>query len=78
VERILDRIGNETNDSERKFENYFIGNRIRNANDDFNKTLIAICDGSITEYKELKRGLIEDYIIKLDNYVSKIELLNKK
>tara|TARA_R110000868_G_scaffold30354_4_gene112452 strand:+ start:547 stop:696 length:150 start_codon:yes stop_codon:yes gene_type:complete len=45
--------------------------------DDFEKTLLVICGGDVVQYKELKKMTIEDYIIKLDNFVSSIELQTK-
>lgn len=74
---ILERIGSSADDSKRKFEEYFIANRLKQKQNDFDKTLLAICNGDVTQYKELKKSTIDDYIVKLDSFVSSIEAKQK-
>jgi hypothetical protein len=50
---------------------------LKQKNDDFNKTLLAICGGDVVQYKELKKSTIEEYIVKLDSFVSSIEAKQK-
>lgn len=39
---------------------------------------MAICDGDMTNYEQIKRLSVEDYLIKLSNFVDKIEPYLKK
>lgn len=38
---------------------------------------MTVCEGDVAQYSQIKSGTCELYIIKLDNFVSKIERANK-
>jgi len=45
---------------------------------DFEKQIMILAGDSIIEFNELKKSSVSHYLAKFENYISKIEALNKK
>lgn len=43
-------------------------------NQDTKESLMIVAGGNVTEYKELKRLSIEDFIVRYNGYISELEL----
>ena len=76
--RILERIDTTTKSTTGSAkDNLFIGNRLKKIRDDFYGGLMILAGGDILQYNELKKISVNDYLIKLDDFVTRLEV-NKK
>ena len=76
--RILERIDTTTKSTSGSTkDNLFIGHRLKKIRDDFYGGLMILAHGNILEYNELKKISVNDYLIKLDDFVTRLEV-NKK
>ena len=75
---ILDRINDKTEAIKKDFTDHFIRTRFKKRTDDFERSLMILSGGDVIQYKELKRININEYLVKLDNFVSSIESQIKK
>jgi hypothetical protein len=48
------------------------------AKEDFDKHLLMICSGDISEYQLLRSSTVKTYLIKLEDFVRKMEVSNKR
>ena len=53
-------------------EDLFIRHRIKKSREDTEKGLMILCGGDITQYHQLKRSTILEYINKLDNFADSL------
>lgn len=71
VERTLDRLTSGTDEPDKESAIFEIRTKIRKRSEDRQKSLLIICDGDVSQWQELKKCTVEDYLIKLDNFVSR-------
>lgn len=53
-------------------EDLFIRHRIKKGREDTEKGLMILCGGDMTQYNQLKRSTVLEYINKLDNFAESI------
>ena len=75
---ILERIDNSTKGPDRSpKDNLYIGTRLKRIRDDFYGGLMILAGGDIIQYNELKKISVNDYLLKLDDFVSRLEVRKK-
>ena len=75
---ILDRVDSSTKSPDRSTkDNLYIGARLKRIRDDFYGGLMILAGGKIAEYNELKKISVYDYLLKLDDFVSRLEVKKK-
>lgn len=78
MEDILGRIADKTKSAPAGAESFKLTDRINKMNDDRKEQFMMLCKGDVSQYEVLTRMSIGDQLIKLDKYVSEIEILTKK
>ena len=74
----MERVTDTTTSPKRSAsDNLFIGKRLKKIRDDHNSGLMILAGGDILQYNELKKISVNDYLIKLDDFVTRLEV-NKK
>ena len=76
--KILERIPDSSENTTKNFAEYFISTRLKIKKEDFDKGLMILSNGDISQFNELKKISIYDYLTKLDNFISSIEVQTKK
>jgi len=52
--------------------------RINQHKNDFEQQILLLAKGNITEYNQIKKSSVRTYLIKMEDYVSQIEMNSKK
>ena len=52
--------------------------KINQHKNDFEQQILLLANGKITEFNELKKTSVRTYLIKMDEYVSQIEAMDRK
>ncbi len=68
----MERLNEGTKEAEKGNRVFEIRSQIRARQEDLSSQLMSICGGDILQYKELQRGSVDDYCIKLQNFVDGI------
>jgi len=55
-----------------------IRHQISEKKSDMEKQMMILCEGSVAEVNELRKASVSQFLAKFENYVSRIESLNKK
>jgi hypothetical protein len=78
MDAIMGRISDATTTTAGNTESLFLADHINKMREDFKSQLMSLCDGDVKNYEAIKKLSVEDYLIKLDNFVSHIETLTRK
>ena len=73
MEDVLGRLDSGTAEPAKESRLFEIRAKIRQKQEDFDKELLMVCDDDHIQKDALKKSTMYDYLIKLDNFVSKIE-----
>lgn len=72
--KILERIGDSaTNVKAGVGESIFIGKKVAQIEREFYQGVLILADGDLTQYEQLKKLTVSEYLIKLEDFVARIE-----
>lgn len=77
MEATLGRLDSGTGEPAKEDRLFEIRTKIRQKAEDFQKSLMILSDGDMVQYNALRRSTVGEYLIKLDNYVTQIESIEK-